>query len=93
MASISKKQETTEVADKVPSTAVPREHATREASVDSTQFYEAADEYDAFDDFAATSGSKTEKRQQDRGGGGGSGNVYSSKHVRAKESQQRSSKK
>ena len=89
MSAKSDNQETSGV-DK-PSTAAPKENFTRETSVDSTQFFEAADEYDDFDDFAATSGSKTDKRQQDRGAGGGS--VYSSKHVRAKESQQRSSKK
>ena len=54
-------------------------------------------EYDEYDDFAACFGGggggggggigrqKTAKRQKQRGGGG-SGTIYSSKHIRAKES-------
>lgn len=90
MASKSINQESSKE-DKQPSASAPRENVERETSIDSTQFFEAADEYDDYDDFGAASGNRMDKRQQDRRGG--SGNVYSSKHVRAKESQQRSSKK
>jgi hypothetical protein len=93
MSSELKKQEMDETGGTIPNETAPREGAAREMSVDSAQFFEAADEYDDYDDFAATSGSKVDKRQQDRGGGGGSGSIYSSKHVRAKESLPRSSKK
>ncbi|GAX23855.1 hypothetical protein FisN_20Hu060 [Fistulifera solaris] len=89
----SKKQATDEEGGTLPSEIAPGKETARENSVDSTQFFEAADEYDDYDDFAATSGSKIDKRQQDRGGSGGSGTIYSSKHVRAKESLPRSSKK
>ena len=62
-------------------------------SVDSATFFDG-DDYDDYDDFQANTGkgggnAKIEKRQQDRGGGG-SGNVYSSKHIRMKETQTKS---
>lgn len=91
MASKTSTNQETSVESKLP--PAPKENTARETSVDSAQFGEAADDgYDDYDDFNVSSGNKIEKRQQDRGGGG-SGNVYSAKHVRAKESQQRSNKK
>jgi hypothetical protein len=76
----------------------------RNVSVDSSTFYEG-DEYDDLDDFGAqgmrsggagASGGagtkKTDKRQEKRGGSGGSGTIYSTKHIRAKESQPRTKK-
>jgi hypothetical protein len=70
----------------------------RNVSVDSATFYEG-DEYDDLDDFGAqgmrgagAGTKKTDKRQEKRGGSGGSGTIYSTKHIRAKDSQPRTKK-
>lgn len=55
------------------------------------------DDYDDYDDFRAENyrcggtkgGQKINRRHQNRGGSGGSGTIYSTKHIRVKESQQR----
>lgn len=82
---------------------VEPQSAERMESVDSAAFFEEGDEYDDYDDFVASSsgtagsggggGAKLDQRQKKReGGGGGGGSVYSSKHVRMKESQTKNSK-
>lgn len=73
----------------------PEPASDRTSSVDSAAFFEAGDGYDDYDDFGAnqkgnsssSSDNKTKKRQD--GGSGKSGNIYSAKHVRAKEAQRK----
>lgn len=68
------------------------EDIQRFQSEDSARFYEQQDEYDDFDDFAASGkpaggagiSQKMSKRVENKGGGG-SGSIYSAKHIRQKE--------
>ena len=70
----------------------------RQTSIDSTDFFDS-DDYDEYDNYLQNQqrgggvGKRIEKRQENRGGGSGSGNVYSTKHTRAKDAQRENNKK
>jgi len=67
---------------------------SRMDSVDSAAFFEAQDKYDDYDDFDATTGNAVGQtvRRPDHQRGPAPGNVYSNKHVRAKEAQRQNGK-
>ena len=104
IAEIMEKKLGSDDSNNIGSIPVPKNPTERETSVDSAAFFDQQDEYDDVDDFQLGKGSssgggggggggggtssKMSKRQANRGGSGNSGNIYSAKHVRLKETQQ-----
>ena len=69
-------------------TPLQQQQAERATSIDSAAFFEEQDDYDGMDDFALSDksgGGKHSSKSKNKNDG-----VYSSKHVRLKEQQQKS---